>query len=340
MITLFGAIVAGAGAVVGPAAHADPVADFYKGKTITMLTGTALGSAYGIHAQIFREYFSRNLPGNPNVIVQAMPGGGGAKMVNYLYNAAPQDGSFIGFPLKYLAVDQVLGRKGLKYDARKFGYIGTLGPINSAVVVWRDTSPALTLEDMKKKQVVMGATGRSSETFITPTLMNNLLGTRFRIVSGYKGMAGISLAIERGEVHGRAGSWDSLKSANANWLSDRKIVIFAQSGLERADDLKDVPTLIDLARDANARQVLEFFGNGNAVGWLMIAPPRVPAPRLAAMRAAFDKTVADAKYRSDLAKKKLDISPRPGAYVEKLIVSTVSVAPHLVTRIKQAMGTQ
>jgi tripartite-type tricarboxylate transporter receptor subunit TctC len=257
-----------------------------------------------------------------------------------MYNAAPKDGSWIGFPLKYIAVNQALGHTGLKYDAAKFGYVGSLGPINSAVAVMRKHTPHQTFAALKQHEVIMGSTGKSSETFITPTLMNNLLGTRFRIVSGYKGMAGISLAIERGEVHGRAGSWDSLKSANANWLSDRKIVIFAQSGLERADDLKDVPTLIDLARDANARQVLEFFGNGNAVGWLMIAPPRVPAPRLAAMRAAFDKTVADAKYRSDLAKKKLDISPRPGAYVEKLIVSTVSVAPHLVTRIKQAMGTQ
>ena len=150
-----------------------------------------------------------------------MPGGGGAKMANYMYNAAPKDGSYIGFPLKYIAVNQALGRKGLKYDAAKFNYLGSLGPINSVVAILKDKTPVKSLDEAKKTEVIMGSTGKSSETFITPTLMNNLLGTRFKIVTGYRGMKGVVLAAERGEVHGRAGSWDSLKSGQAEWTDQQ-----------------------------------------------------------------------------------------------------------------------
>jgi tripartite-type tricarboxylate transporter receptor subunit TctC len=319
-------------------AMADAVADFYRGKTITITAATGAGSAYGLHGRLLAEHMQKHIPGNPSVIMQFMPGAGGATMANHTYNVAPKDGTHLGFPLKYISVNQALGLKGLRYDAREFGYVGSLGPINSAVIFWRATSPAGTLEEAKRKEVVMGSTGRSSETFITPTLMNNLLGTTFKIVTGYDGMAGISLAMERGEVHGRAGSWDSLKSSNASWLKEDRIAIVALSGLERNWDLPDVPTLIELADNDADKEVLRFFGEGNAMGWLIITPPGVPQDRVSALRLAFDKTMQDPAYREAAKGHQLDIVPMKGAELEGLARKTAGASADFIARVKKAMG--
>jgi tripartite-type tricarboxylate transporter receptor subunit TctC len=317
---------------------ADTVADFYKGKTVKLLIGVGMGSTYGLHARFFADTIRPYIPGNPNIVVQSMPGGGGAKMANYLYNVAPKDGSYIGFPLKYIAVNQMLGRKGLKYDAAKFGYLGSLGPINSAVAILKTKAPATTLEDVMKTEIIMGSTGKSSETFITPTLMNNLLGTKFKIVSGYRGMKGITLAIERGEVHGRAGSWDSLKAGQPQWLDKNQVSIIALSGLSRNWDLRNVPTLLELATTPEQKSVLQFFANGNAVGWLMLTPPGLPKARLAAFQNGFDKTMKNAGYMAKVKSKDLDVNPINHTGVEKIIADTLAVSPQTVGKIKQAMG--
>ena len=317
---------------------ADSVADFYKGKTVKLLIGVGMGSTYGLHARFLADTIRQYIPGNPNIVLQSMPGGGGAKMANYMYNVAPNDGSYIGFPLKYIAVNQVLGRKGLKYDAAKFGYLGSLGPINSAVAILKTQAPATTLEGVMKTEIIMGSTGKSSETFITPTLMNNLLGTKFKIVTGYRGMKGITLAIERGEVHGRAGSWDSLKAGQPQWLDKNQVSIIALSGLARNWDLRNVPTLLELATTPQQKSVLQFFANGNAVGWLMMTPPGLPKARLAAFQNGFDKTVKNAGYLAKIKSKDLDVTPLNHTGVEKIIADTLAVSPQTVAKIKKAMG--
>lgn len=319
-------------------ASADAVADFYRGKTVTMVVATGAGSAYGLHGRLLAEAIKNRIPGRPNVVLQFMPGGGGAKMANYMYNVAPKDGSYIGFPLKYIAVNQALGRKGLKYDAARFGYVGSLGPINSVVAILKEKAPAYTIEGVVQKQIILGATGKSSETFITPTLMNNLLGTKFKLVTGYRGMKGVNLAIERGEVHGRAGSWDSLKSGNTGWLDENKVSLIALSGRSRNWDLRNVPTLIELAKTGEQKSVLRFFANGNAVGWLFITPPDVPADRLKALRAAFDQTVKDPAYLAAVKGRKLDVRPKSGQDVETLIKETLRVTPKQLATIRSAMG--
>ncbi len=330
------AALASAAAVTS--ATADPVADFYKGKTVTIAAATGAGSAYGIHGRLLAEALRKALPGNPTIVMQFMPGGGGSKLANYVYNVAPKDGSFIGFPLKYIAVNQVLGLKGLKYDAAKFGYIGSLGPINSAVAILKDKAPATTYEGALKTEIIMGSTGKSSETYITPTLMNNLLGTRFKIVLGYNGMKGVSLAMERGEVHGRAGSWESLKSGDASWLKDKRISLIALSGLKRNWDLPDLPTLMELAKTPEAKAVFEFFGAGNAVGWMFITPPAIPGERLTALRAAFDATMKNPAYVASVKSRNLDLVPETGAEVERLIRLTLAATPDQKKRIQAAMG--
>jgi len=320
------------------AASADATSDFYRGKTVTIVTATGAGSAYGIHGRLLSDAIRQYIPGKPNVVMQFMPGGGGAKQANYLYNVAPKDGTWIGFPLKYIAISQMLGRKGLKYDAAKFRYLGSLGPINSAVAILKDKAPATTIEAVMKTEIIMGSTGKSSETYITPTLMNNLLGTKFKIVTGYRGMKGITLAVERGEVHGRAGSWDSLKAAQPHWLDSNRVSIIAISGMSRNWDLRNVPTLIELAKTPEQKEILTFFGAGNAVGWLFITPPNVPANRVAALRAAFDKTMGNAGYRAKVKARKLDLQPKTGAEVRRLIDKTLSATPETMKKIMAAMG--
>lgn len=318
-------------------ASADAVSDFYKGNTITIITATGAGSAYGLHGRLLADAIRKNIPGNPNIVMQFMPGGGGTKQANHLYNVAPKNGTVIGFPLKYIAVNQMMGRKGLKYDAGKFNYLGSLGPVNSVVAILKDKAPAYTMEGVRKTEVILGSTGKSSETFITPTLMNNLLGTKFKIVTGYRGMKGVNLAIERGEVHGRAGSWDSLKSGQPEWLDKNRVSLIALSGLSRNWDLRNVPTLLELAKTNEQKSVLEFFGSGNAVGWLFVTPPSVPASRVAALRKAFDATMADPAYVAKVRARKLDIQAKTGAQVDAIIRKTLSASPALIQRIKSAM---
>lgn len=320
------------------AARADDVADFYSGKTITLEIGVGMGSSYGTNALLFASVFKNKIPGHPNVIVQAMPGAGGAKMANYLYNAGPKDGTMIGFPLKYIAVNQALGLPGLKYDAAKFNYIGSLGPINSVVAMWAATTPVKTLADAYKKVAIMGSTGKSSETYITPTLMNNLLGTKFKLVLGYAGTAPIHVAMESGEVNGVAASWDSIKSDKPGWVRDKKVILIAQSGTKRNWDLQNLPTLLDLAKTPEQKKILGLFANGNAVGWLMMLPPGVPQDRVAALRKAFDATMKDPEYLKGVKKHRLDVDPMTGAEVAGLIHDTLSLPPALIAKARTAMG--
>ncbi len=316
------------------------VAEFYNDRTVTIVTATGPGSGYGVYGLVLARHLKRHIPGNPNVIMQFMPGGGGSRMANYLYNAAPKDGTYIGFPLKFIAVNPVIGRKGLKYDALKFGYLGSLGPINAVVAVWKATSPATTFAGIKSTQVIMGSTGKSSGTYITPTIMNSLLGTKLKVVTGYRGLAPIELAMEKGEVHGRSASWDAIKAARSHWLTGDKIALIAQTGMERNFDLPDLPTLVDLAETQDAKDVMGFFANADTIGWLLITPPGVPASRVAALRRALAATAADPAFVADAKSKRFHVSAKSGARIEAMIRDTMATSPELLAKIKKAMGTK
>ena len=333
------AVLAALSSIAAPGAGADSVADFYKGRNVTIITATGAGSSYGLMGRLLANHLKNHIPGRPNVVMQFMPGGGGIKMLNYLYNVAPKDGTYIGLPLKFIAINPMLGRKGLKYDARKFGYLGGIGPIDSVVAVWKATSPAITLEGMRQKQVIMGSTGKSSGTYITPTLMNNLLGTKFKVVTGYKGMAPVELAMEKGEVHGRAGSWDAMKVGRAHWLAGKKkVAIVAQSGLVRNQDLLDVPTLMELAKSKSDKDILRFFANADGIGWFFVSPPGVPEDRFAALQRGLAKTANDKAYVAAANAKKINITPTSGERIKQLVDDTMATSPALMGKIKSAMG--
>ena len=320
--------------------QAETPAEFYKGRNVTIVTATGAGSGYGVYGRVLAHYLKKHIPGNPNVIMQFKPGGGGSKMLNYMYNVAAKDGTYIGFPLKYVATNIMIGRKGLKYDPLKFGYLGSLGPINAVFAFWKKTTPVTTFADMKKTQVVMGSTGKSSGTYIMPTLMNNLLGTKFKVVTGYKGLAPIEFAMESGEVHGRAASWAAIKAARGHWIKGKKINIVAQTGMERNFDLPDVPTMIDLASNKDDKDVIGFFSAADSIGWLLVTPPGVPADRFKALRKALADTIRDKDFIAEAKAKRFHVAAKSGPRIEKMIRDTMATPDKVMARVKQAMGTK
>lgn len=334
---LFTAVTAVPAMVSGPAS-ADAVADFYRGKEVRIVSSGGAGGGHGTYALFVSRHFGRHIPGKPTSVPQYMPGAGGAKAYNYVYNAAPKDGTVVGFFLQGIALNQAIKRPGIKYDARKYNWIGSVTPITAVLSVWK-SAPAKTLEELKKVQTVTGATGRSSDSFITPTLMNMFLGTKIKIVTGYKGMAPIHQAMERGEVHGTVGAWSTL-DRKAHWKRGENFQVIAQNVLERSPELPDVPTLVELAPNDTARKVFDLVGSASTQGRTLAAPPGVPTERVKALRAAFDAMMKDPEVIAEAKKRGMPLNPRNAAGTEALVNRTLSAPPEIVAAAKKALGVE
>ena len=232
------------GVLTGFPAHAD---NFYAGKTITMVTSTGAGGSYDLVARLVAKYIPQYLPGNPTVIVRNMPGGGHVLASNYIYGVAPKDGTTIATVDNIVPLHQMLDDRGVRYDAGKFNWLGSTGPENSVAFVWH-TAAIKTIEDATRKDIILGATGVGSSTIIYATVMNSLLGTRFKIVTGYKSSNEVFLAMERGELEASTGSYVDIVTKYPSWLTERKVAFLAQRwASEREKDLPDVPLLMELA---------------------------------------------------------------------------------------------
>ena len=235
-------------------ARAEAAADFYRGKTVTIVVASGAGGGYDFFGRALAKHMSRHIPGNPTLIVQNMPGAGGARMVNYLYNVGPQDGTTLGVPLAPAAMAQVLDPSpSIKYDATKLYWIGNLENSVGILFVWHG-SPAKTVADVMTRVTPLAGSGKSSATYQIPVLANALLGTKFNVVLGYPGAAEMEIAIERGEVDGRAATWQTLNATQPTWIKDGKARIVIQSVLKRAPQLPDTPTYIELAKTDEAAQ--------------------------------------------------------------------------------------
>lgn len=334
---LFIAATAAPAIISGPA-FGDAVADFYRGKEVRIVSSGGAGGGHGSYALLLSRHFGRHIPGQPTVVPQYMPGAGGAKAFNYVYNAAPKDGTVVGFFLQFVAFNQAIERPGIKYDAGKFNWIGSATPITAVLSVWK-TAPATTLEAMKKTQIVTGSTGRSSDSFITPTLMNTFLGTKIKIVTGYKGMGPIHQAMETGEVHGTVGAWSTL-ARKAHWKRGENFEVIAQNVLERSSELPDVPTLIELAPNDTARKVFDFVGSALTQGRTLAAPPGVSAERVHALRTAFDAMMKDPELIAEAKKRHIPLGPRSAAQTEALVTRTLSAPPEIIAAAKKALGVE
>jgi len=319
-------------------AAADPAADFFKGRQITYNLATSSGGSWAIYGRVLARHWSKHIPGNPGVVAQYMPGAGGVKAANYVFNAAPKDGSYIGTPLSTSLLYAAMNPAKVKFDAPKFEWVGSMARIQDVISVWH-TVPVKTIEDARKRVTTMGATGRGSNSFLDIAMANNLLGTRFKVVLGYKGGAALSNAMENGETEGRSNTWDGFAAAKPDWIRDRKIVHLVQIGPSKLPEIgNDVPLFSDLVTDPKDRAVADFLAVGLNVGRTIYMPPGAPKHLVDALRKSFDATMKDTAYIADAKKRRMDTTtPKSGAAVEAIIRQAFSSPKEVLERAQKAL---
>jgi tripartite-type tricarboxylate transporter receptor subunit TctC len=321
----------------GRTALADPVADFYRGRAINLLIGVNVGGAYDRDARLLARYLGAHLPGNPTIVPQNMIGGGGIVMVNHLQAVASQDGGTIGMIPNTMLVNQLVGMRAVHYDLGSFHWLGSIVPAAHSMMAASHKAPVASIADARATQVTVGASPKGSFLYAMPALLNEFLGTKFKIVTGYQGIASIYLALERGEVDALAITWDEFKAEKADLLRDHKVRILVQSA-PKAADLADVPTVDELAREEADRGPVDFLLSGNALGRPFAAPPGTPAERVAALRAAFDATMRDPRFVHDVAASGLELAPLAGSTLERAVADTLATPSQWIARAKPVVN--
>jgi len=319
-------------------APAQSPADFYKGKSIELYVGVSVGGGYDLYARMLARHLGKHIPGNPTIVPQNMPGGGGMRLANWLYNVAPKDGTVFGAVSRAMAFEPLLGNKGAHYDGRRINYIGSANDEVSVCVAWH-TSGVRTFEDAQKTQLVVGAGGVSDDTYQYPALLNNLFGGKFKMVPGYPGGNDINLAMERGEVQGRCSiPWSTVKATRRFWIDEKKVSLLMQYSLGKHADLPDVPLVMDLARTDEQRSILKLIFSRQVMGRPFAAPPDVPKDRVAALRKAFMDTMADKDFLAEAEKAKFEITPVSGEKIESLVLDVYrNTTPELAEKAGAAM---
>ena len=318
------------------AAFADTVADFYKGRAVDLYIGYSVGGAYDLYARVIGRHLGAHIPGNPTLVPKNLEGAGSLRLANYLYRVAPYDGSAIGTIGRGIAFDPLLIGQGDAFDAQKFNWIGSANNEVSVCVAMRQSGIA-KFEDLFTKDLTVGGTGTSADTDQFPRVLNRVLGTHFKIVEGYPGGNDVVLAMERGEVQGRCGwSWSSAKSTHKAWIDNKRMIVLTQLSLAKHPELPDVPLVMDFAKTDEQRQILKMIFARNVMGRPYLAPPNVPADRVAALREAFSETMADKHFRAEADKTDLEINPVSGAEVEQLVKEVYATPPDLIVKAKAA----
>jgi tripartite-type tricarboxylate transporter receptor subunit TctC len=320
-------------------ALAQSAEDFFKGKTLRFTVVYEPGGTYDLYSRLLITHLAKHIPGNPAIVIQYLPGAGGMVGTVNLYEKAARDGTQLGMLPRDIAVNQMLHPEAARYDAKRFTWIGRIASYTGVMLVMSRTG-VKTAADLRSSAVVAGSWGNTTDSFVTPTLLNALAGTRFKIVTGYRGAADVDLAIERGEADARVASWTALKTTRGEWLKDGRITVPFQTGLKRHADLPDLPLISDLASSDDGRRILEFMNSDSSVGWNAIAPPEVPTDRVAALRSAFDATVRDPDFLADAQKQGLEIVPGRGDEVREVVEHTLATPPELVARIAAIIGGQ
>ena len=316
-------------------ATADAVADFYKGKTVTVMVPSSLGATLGLYGRLLVDEIGKHIPGNPNVIIESRPGAGGAVGAAYGYNIAPKDGTFIAEVLSP-SVTLPLLRK-VKFDGSKFQWIGSLVPRPAVISVWKEKSPAMTLDEAKSKQVIMGSTGKGSETFLIPTLMNSTLNTKFKVVIGYKGGSEVNQAMEQGEVHGRMQYWSGWTAGKPDWLRDNKLIHFVQYG-PPIKELPNVPSLKSLVTDQKSKQMITFLETANKIGMGFWVPPGTPGDRVSALRKAFEAMMADKEFLATAEKRRAPVELVKGEELRQITDEAYATPMPVIAELKKILG--
>jgi tripartite-type tricarboxylate transporter receptor subunit TctC len=319
--------------VLAPSSPAQTPAEFYKGKTIDLYIGSSVGGGYDLYGRMLARHIGRYIPGNPSVVPKNMEGAGGLRLANFLYNAAARDGTALATIYRGNAFDPLLGGKGGQFDATKFNWVGSTNHEVSVCVAWH-TSGIARYEDVLAHDLIVGASGPSADTYQFPKIANGVLGTRFKIVTGYPGGNEIDLAMERGEVGGRCGwSWTSLTSTRRAWIEQKRMSVLFQMALTKHAELPNVPLIIDLAKTDEGKAILKLIFGRQVMAWPYVAPSGVPAERVAALRKAFMATMQDREFLADAEKAKLEINPVSGEDIEKLVQDVYRTPADLVHKV-------
>jgi len=318
-------------------ANADPVEDFYKGKTITIVTSTGVGGPFDLTARALAKHMPRYIPGHPGMIVKNMPGGGHVLATNYMYTQAAKDGTALATVNNIIPLHQVLDGRGVRFDARKFNWLGSTGGSNLMTWAWH-TAGFRTIEDVMQRELITGATGMGSGTFIYQNAMNVVLGTKFKIVMGYASSAEVDLAMERGEVFARGGaSLAGMLQERGDWIRDKKIIALVQVGAEREKDYPDVPLMHELGKTPEQRAILSLISSPPALGRPFFTTQDVPPERVAALRQAFEATMKDEAFLAEAKQLSLEMSPMTGERVTEIVNATINAPPESVAKAKAAI---
>ena len=315
-------------------------ADFYRGKTLTIITSTGAGGPYDMVARLVGKYMTKHLQGQPAIVVQNMPGAGHVLATNYLYNQAAKDGTVIAVVANSIPLHQLIDGKGVRYDARKFNWIGSTGIANLVTVAWH-ASGVRTIDDVMQKELVTGATGTGSGTFLYPTVMNMVLGTKFKLVMGYKSTAELDIAMERGEVNARSGgSIVGMMQEPPDWFTSKKVAVLAQVGDRREASLPDTPLMAELARTDEQRILLKLVSSPVALGRPFMTAPGVPGDRVELLRKAFNASMSDPDFLAEAATMQLDLNPLPGERVAEIVEESLATPLELVEKVRAALAQQ
>ena len=321
-------------ATAGAPAKAQGVADFFKGKSIALIIPNAPGGSFDLYGRLVARHLGKHIPGQPTIVPQNMPGASGMIAGNWLYGVAPQDGTAMGILIPNIAIAQVIGMPEIKYDVRKFNWIGRVVAPTATLFTWH-TSATRTVADLRTRETVIASTGPLSQAEITSQMMNGLAGTKFKIIPGYKGTTDAILALERGEVEAGIFPWTFMKLSHPDWLAQGKVNVVAPYTRSPIADLPNVPTIFELAQTADLRGVFNLFFGPDEIGQPLALPPHVPAERVNAIRRAFEETIKDPDYLADAEKQQLALTPASWQDLEKSVAEAFEATPDQIAVAKK-----
>ena len=316
---------------------AQDVADFYRGKQVSVVVGFSPGGTSSLYGQALARHMGRHIPGSPTIIVQHMPGAGSLVASNHIYNTAPRDGTVFGTASRTVGIEPLLGNKNARFDALKFNWIGTANVEYTTCIGWH-TAAVKTLQDAKEKVLIVAGSGAGATEVVFPRAANMLAGTKFKVVLGYPGSTEMLLSMERGETQGFCGiGWTFVKLRKGDWLRDKKINILFQISLDKHPELPDVPLIIDHARTPDDRKVFEFLFAPQEMGRPFFAPPDVPADRIKALREAFEKTLKDPAFLAEAERMGVEVQHRGGEGIHSLLERVYATPKDVVDRAQEIM---
>jgi tripartite-type tricarboxylate transporter receptor subunit TctC len=319
-------------------AVAQPAAEFYADRTVTILVGSGAGGATDISARVIAQYLGRYIPGQPTVVVVNMPGGGSVTMTNHVYRSAPKDGSTLGYSLPGVITAQLLEPRRARYDGRELKWIGSALKYTGIISVL-STAPAVTIEQARQTEVFIGTTGRGSPAYQFPAIAQALLGLKFNLIAGYESSNDVALAMERGEVHGQSSSLEYWAISRPDWLTNGRISHLLYVGPPNALGMPGVPYLGDLVTSAEDTALVEFIEIGSTLGWPLFTPPEVPVDRVTALRAAFARLVEDREFASAFEETvKGSLDPTTGEDLDAVVLRALNTSPATLAAAKTILG--